>query len=121
MNDSRPDEHLLRDAAELILVTAGEAGGAPHETTLKFAYRDGVVYLLTTQDAAWYRHVARDAGVVVRIGRRGFRGRARLIDARQRVSTVNKIITMFKAKYGAGTARGLETHALAPAMIDMQF
>jgi hypothetical protein len=58
---------------------------------------------------------------VVRIGRRGFRGRARLIDARQRASAVDKTIAMFKTKYGANAVKGLETGALRPVTIDIQF
>ena len=38
MKESRPDEYLLVEASELILVCAGDPGGLPHEAKLRFAY-----------------------------------------------------------------------------------
>ncbi len=119
MSDIRPDEHLLVEAADLILVSSGEEGGAPQETVLQFAYDDGVVYLLAQAAADWYGNIRRDSGVVVRVRRRGFRGRARLFDAKQRAKMVDRIAAMFKRKYGAGALKGSDLDALLPVAIDI--
>lgn len=121
MKTSRPDEHLLIDASELVLVSAGDPGVPPHEARLRFAYDDGAVYLLAHTDADWYRNIARDPGVVVRIRQRGFRGRARLPDARQRAHTIDQIGTLFRRKYGAGALKGIDPNALLPVIVDIQF
>jgi hypothetical protein len=121
MSDDRPDENLLHEASELILVSANLASGDPQEDTLRFAYADGVVYLLASPDGDWYRNVEKDRGVVVRIKRRGFRGRARLFDARQRVSMARQIAERFRRKYGRAAITDQELAGLQPVTIDVQF
>ena len=120
MTDDRPDERLLIDSSELILVSAG-ADGLPHETPLRFTYQAGVVCLLAPPGADWYGHVDRDRGVVVRIRRRGFRGRARLFDARQRAQMMDQLLALFRRKYGAGAFKDVERGGLRPVIIDIQF
>jgi len=103
MSDGRPDEHVLIESSDLVLVTADHATGELREDRLRFAYDDGRIYLLARADesAGWYRNVEKDRGVVLRVKRRGFRGRASLIDARQRASLATQVVTRFKRKYGA--------------------
>ena len=121
MSDDRPDENLLGEASELILVSANLASGDPQEDALRFAYADGVVYLLAEPDAGWHRNVEKDRGVVVRIKRRGFRGRARLLDARQRASMASQIAERFRRKYGPAAIADQELVGLQPVTIDVQF
>ena len=121
MNESRPDEHLLAEANEIILVSADAAGGPPHEARLRFAYDGGLVYLLARADEEWYLNVERDQGVVVRIRRRGFRGRARLIGPKQRAQAARRIGSLFRQKYGGGTLSDADSGALLPVIIDIQF
>jgi hypothetical protein len=119
MSSARPDENLLLESGELILVSAAHASGAPRETRLPFAYADGAVYLLARADADWYRDVEKDRGVVVRIGRRGFRGRAIVFDAKQRTKAAGQIADMFRRKFGAGLAQ--KWNAPLPVMIHIDF
>ncbi len=119
MSSARPDEHLLLETGELILVSAGHASGAPRETRLPFAYADGVVYLLARSDADWYRDVEKDRGVVVRVQRRGFRGRASLFEVKQRARVAGQVVEMFRRKYGSDSARKWD--APLPIRIDIQF
>jgi hypothetical protein len=121
MKASRPDEHLLVEASEIALVSAGDLGSPPHEVRLRFAYDEGAVYLLAHPAEAWYRNVERDRGVVLRIRQRAFRGRARLPDARQRVRAIDQTGAMLKRKYGAGALKGIDLGALLPVIIDIQF
>jgi hypothetical protein len=121
MNETRPDEHLLVNSNELILVSASDASGTPHEAALPFVYEDGVIYVLADKGADWYRNVERDKGVVVRIGRRGFRGRAKLVDARQRARMAEQIASRFKKKYRGSALKGPDPRQLLPVTIDIQF
>ncbi len=121
MNETRPDEHLLIDATELILISASDADGTPHEATLPFVYGDGVIYLLANKGAGWHRNIERDPGVVVRVGRRGFRGRARLYDARQRGKMTDQIASRFKKKYKGSALKSQAPGQLLLVTIDIQF
>ena len=119
----RPDEDLLIQSSEIILISASRASGNPQEDTLRFAYADGVVYLLAQPGSAvdWYRNLESDRGVVVRVKRRGFRGRARLLDAKQRSKMVKQIAALFRKKYGAAALKERDQGTLLPVTIDIQF
>lgn len=126
MIDPRSDEHLLIQSSEIVLVSAGRPTGKPQEDTLRFAYAGGVVYLLARPDAdaGWYQNLEADRGVVVRVKRRGFRGRARLYPAKQRAQAVNQIVVMLRNKYGAAALAVLgdqDGAALQPVTIEVQF
>jgi len=120
VTETRPDENLLGEARELILVSA-DATGAPQETPLPFVYDDGVVYLLAHSAADWYQNVQRDQGVVLRVERRGFRGRARPPNAKQRPQASAQITALFKRKYGAAVLKDWPLQAQRPVTIDIQF
>ncbi len=123
MIDSRPDEHLLIQSSEIVLVSAGRATGKPQEDVLPFAYAGGVVYLLARPGAAagWYDNLEADHGVVIRVKRRGFRGRARLYHGKQRAQAVNQIAALLRNKYGAAAFKERDQGALLPVTIDIQF
>ena len=117
----RPDEDLLIQSSEIILISASRASGNPQEDTLRFAYADGVVYLLAQPGSDWYRNLEADRGVVVRVKRRGFRGRAKLYDAKQRSKVVKQIAALFRKKYGAAALKERDQGTLLPVTIDIQF
>jgi len=119
VSDPRPDEHLLIASTELMLISAGP-DGAPHETPLRFVYQDGVVCLLANPGADWYDNVERDRGVVMRVQRRAFRGRAKVYGTRQRAQMVEALAALFERKYGAAAARAAARGA-RPVTIDVQF
>jgi len=123
MTHPRPDEDLLIQSSEIILISASRATGNPHEDTLRFAYADGVVYLLAQPGSGvdWYRNLESDRGVVVRVKRRGFRGRAKLYDAKQRSKVVKQIAALFRKKYGAAALKERDQGTLLPVTIDIQF
>ena len=120
INDVRPDEHLLVESSELILLSAHHATGDPHESVLKFAYEDGRVYLLAHSGDTdiWYRNIVQDRGVVLRIGRRSFRGQAELFQESERSDATQQIITLFRRKYSSASYRQDDVHA---ASIHVQF
>jgi len=119
----RPDEDLLIQSSEIILISASRASGDPQEDRLQFAYADGVVYLLAQSGSGvdWYRNLETDRGVVVRVKRRGFRGRAKLYDAKQRSKMARQIAALFKKKYDAGAFQGVDPNGWLPVTIDIQF
>jgi len=123
MSDPRPDEDLLIQSSEIILVSASHATGKPQEDALPFAYANGIVYLLVHPggDAGWYRNLESDRGVVVRVKRRGFRGRAKVFDARQRPQLAAQVAGLFREKYGTAALTDSEPGALLPVRIDLQF
>lgn len=119
MNPLRPDEHLLLESRELILLSADHATGLPHQVRLPFTYEDGIVYLLahSRDDEEWYRNVEQDRGVVLRVGRRSFRGQARLFKGAENKHAVRQIMTQLAQKYGSVGTRG---DAL-PVQVQVQF
>ena len=123
MTGMRHDEHLLLEAGELILITASRVSGEAHETALPFVYEDGVVYLLAHagEEAEWYRDLEKDRGVVLRLKRRGFRGRATLLDVRHRPKVAARIAALFKRKYGTAAFEEWDETEQMPVAIDVQF
>ena len=117
----RPDEDVLIQSSEIILISASRATGNPQEDRLQFTYADGVVYLLAQVEAEWYHNLESDRGVVVRVKRRGFRGRAKLYDAKQRSKMVRQIAALFRKKYGAAALKERDQGTLLPVTIDIQF
>jgi hypothetical protein len=118
MSGERAGEALLLDSTELTLISADRLSGDVREDTLRFVFEAGGVYLLSPTDtvADWYRNIEKDHGVVVRIKRRGFRGRASAVEARQR----SHIVSRFKQKYGASFKLG-EPSAWLPVRIEIDF
>ena len=102
MSESRPDEHVLMEAAQITLVSANRSTGEPSEDTLHFIYADGMVYLLAraAQPEDWYRNVEQDRGVVLRVKRRGFRGRAQVVAGAERSQLAPRVAGHFARKYG---------------------
>lgn len=118
MTADRPDEQLLIEAGELTLVSANRATGEPREDVVKFVYEDGIVYLLARADAGWYGNIQKDRGVVLRVKRRGFRGRATTIDTQPHPRLAGQIAALFKRKYGASA---LKPETVFPVAIELQF
>ena len=123
MSHARPDEQLFSESSELILISAGRTTGDPQEATLRFVYEDGSVFLLANvgQDDVWYHNLEKDRGVVLKVKKRGFRGRASLYDARQRPKVVSQIAARLKEKYGAAAPGDRDLSKYLPVMIEVQF
>ena len=119
MNTLRPDENLLIESRELILLSADRATGMPHQVQLPFIYEDGVVYLLARgrDDADWYQNLEHDRGVVLRVGRRSFRGQASLFKGNENQHAARQIMTQLAQKYGSVGTQG---EAL-PVQVQVQF
>jgi hypothetical protein len=119
MSALRPDENLLIESRELTLLSADRATGLPHQVQLPFIYEDGIVYLLARgrDDVDWYRNLERDRGVVLRVGRRSFRGRASLFSGAENQRAARRIMSQLAQKYGSIGAQG----EAFPVQVQVQF
>ena len=119
MHSLRPDENLLIESHELILLSADRATGLPHQVQLQFTYEDGMVYLLARgrDDTEWYQNLEQDRGVVLRVGRRSFRGQANLFRGAENQHAARQIMTRLAQKYGSVGTQG---EAL-PVQVQVQF
>ena len=122
MSESRPDEHVLMESAEITLVSASRSTGDPREDVVRFVYADGAVYLLAraARPEEWYRNVERDRGVVLRVKRRGFRGRAQVVGGAERAPLARRIAGHFVRKYGPAFQPGGVSDWL-PVRIQIEF
>jgi deazaflavin-dependent oxidoreductase (nitroreductase family) len=79
----------------LILTTTGRRTGRPHSVALDYVEADGRIYIFTGYGARsdWYRNVLAWPEVIVQLGRRRLRGRARPLEdlgERQRLLALHR-------------------------------
>ena len=107
----------LAEADELELVTTGRVSGGPHTVRLRFAYRDGVIWLRTGERASapdatgirrrtesdrtsdWLRNLEQDPDARVRIGDAQFR--ARYEPSADAEADLRRAVDLLREKYGA--------------------
>ena len=72
------------EAKYLYLTTIGRRSGLPRQIEIWFTRRGGRYYLVAEHGlkAHWVRNLLAEPAVHARVGRRSFRGRARVVDAR---------------------------------------
>ena len=68
----------------LYLTTTGRHSGLPRQIEIWFTRHEGRYYLVAEHGlkAHWVQNVLAEPAVRARVGRRAFRGRARVVDAR---------------------------------------
>ena len=86
----------------LSLTTRGRRSGKPREIEIWFTRRDGRYYLIAEHGrrANWVRNLVADPAVRVRVGRRTFRARARVVDARAERALTRAVRARSETKYG---------------------
>ncbi|HET9854253.1 MAG TPA: nitroreductase family deazaflavin-dependent oxidoreductase [Methylomirabilota bacterium] len=102
------------EAKYLYLTTIGRRSGLPRQIEIWFTRHDGCYYLVAEHGlkAHWVRNLLATPAVRARIGRRSFRGRARVVDARSERDLVTAVRERSEAKYGWGAGLVVE---IAPA------
>jgi deazaflavin-dependent oxidoreductase (nitroreductase family) len=102
------------EAAYLYLTTIGRRSGRPRQIEIWFSRHAGRYYLVAEHGlkAHWVRNLLAEPAVRARIGRRSFRGRARVVDGRSERDLVATIRERSEAKYGWGAGLVVE---IAPA------
>ena len=102
------------EATYLYLTTIGRRSGLPRQIEIWFTRHADRHYLVAEHGlkAHWVRNLLAEPAVRVRVGRRSFRGRARVVDARSERELVATIRERSEAKYGWGAGLVVE---IAPA------
>ena len=102
------------EAKYLYLTTIGRRSGLPRQIEIWFTRHAGHYYPVAEHGlkADWVRNLLAESAVHARVGRRSFRGRARVVDARSERELVTAIRERSEAKYGWGAGLVVE---IAPA------
>jgi len=102
------------EATYLYLTTTGRRSGLPRRIEIWFTRHEGRYYLVAEhgRKAHWVQNLLAEPAVRARVGRRSFRGHARLIDARSERDLAATIRGRSEAKYGWGAGLVVE---IAPA------
>ncbi len=97
----------------LYLTTTGRRSGKPREIEIWFTRRDGRYYLIAEHGrrANWVKNLVGNPVVSVRLGRRTFPARARVVDPRVERALVRAVRQLSETKYGWGAGLVVE---LAP-------
>ncbi|MBI3029980.1 MAG: nitroreductase family deazaflavin-dependent oxidoreductase [Candidatus Rokubacteria bacterium] len=100
-------ETLVRPRREpefLYLTTTGRRSGLLREIEIWFTRRRGRYYVISERrrGSRWVRNLLADPRVRVRVGRRRFTGRARVVDARAEPELSRTVQARSREKYGWG-------------------
>jgi deazaflavin-dependent oxidoreductase (nitroreductase family) len=104
-----------REPTFLYLTTTGRLTGRPREIELWFTRLGDRHYLVAEHGlrAQWVRNLVADDRVQVRVGRRRFAARARVVDAAAEVTLARSVRARSERKYGWGD--GLVVELTTPA------
>jgi deazaflavin-dependent oxidoreductase (nitroreductase family) len=102
------------EAKYLYLTTTGRRSGWPRQIEIWFTRHRGRHYLVAEHGvrAQWVQNILADPAVRARVGRRKWRARARVVDARAERELVGTVRRLSEAKYGWGAGLVVE---LAPS------
>ena len=105
---------MSREPKYLYLTTTGRRSGWPRRIEIWYTRHEGRYYLVAEHGlkAHWVRNLLAEPAVRARVGRRSFRGRARVMDARSERDLAATIRGRSEAKYGWGAGLVVE---IAPA------
>ncbi len=115
-----PLEARLADQDYCYLTTTGRVTGKPHEIEIWFAARDDTLYILSggRDRSDWVKNIRAEPSVRVRIGRRRFDGRGRIVRAKREDATARKLVAgKYRPRY-SGDLDDWERTAL-PVAIDL--
>ena len=94
----------------LYLTTTGRRSGRPREIEIWFTQRGGCYYLVAEhrERAQWVRNLTVMPRVGVRVGRRSFAARARVVDAKIEPELARDVRKLSEKKYGWGNGLVVE-------------
>ena len=98
------------EAKYLYLTTIGRRSGLARQIEIWFTRHAGRYYLVAEHGlkAHWVRNIRAKPAVRARVGRRSFRGRARVVDAGSERALIAAIRERSEAKYGWGAGLVVE-------------
>ena len=99
-----------REPEFLYLTTTGRRSGLLREIEIWFTRWSGRYYVIAERRrrSQWARNLLADPRVRVRVGRRRFRGRARVVDASAEPELSRTVRTRSREKYGWGAGLVVE-------------
>ena len=99
-----------RTAKYLYLTTTGRRTGRPREIEIWFTQRGGRYYLVAEhrERAQWVKNLRAKPRVAVRVGRRSFAAKARVVDAKAEPELARAVRTLSERKYGWGNGLVVE-------------
>lgn len=99
-----------RTTKYLYLTTMGRRTGRPREIEIWFTQRDGRYYLVAEhrERAQWVQNLRATPRVAVRVGRRAFAARARVVDAKTESELARAVRKLSEKKYGWGNGLVVE-------------
>jgi deazaflavin-dependent oxidoreductase (nitroreductase family) len=103
------------------LTTTGRVSGRPHTIEIWFARRGATLYLLSGggDRSDWVRNLRADPAVAVRVGGRGFRARARVVEDGGEDELARRLVSgKYQPGYG-GDLSGWRRAAL-PVAVDLE-
>ncbi len=108
---------LKRDR-EIELTVKGRRSGKPLPRPVWFVLRETELLLLpvTGADSQWYKNVLRNPHVEIRTGQQVFKGKLRAITERKQV---DKVIELFKVKYGPSDFKKYYPNATVAASLQL--
>lgn len=106
----------MSQAKYLYLTTIGRRSGLARQIEIWFTRHDGRYYLVAEHGlkAHWVRNLLAEPAVCARVGRRAFRARARVVDARSERVLVAAVRERSEAKYGWGAGLVVEIAPVGP-------
>jgi deazaflavin-dependent oxidoreductase (nitroreductase family) len=105
-----------RRAQCLYLTTTGRRTGKPREIEIWFTRRRGVYYLVAEhgERAQWLQNLLVEPRVRVRVGRRTFDARGRVVTPAADAALVRAVQELSERKYGWGEGLVVELRPVAP-------
>ena len=99
-----------REAQYLYLTTTGRRTGRPREIEIWFTRHEGRLYLVAEhrERTRWVQNLRALSRVTVRLGKRTFPARARVIDARAEPELARAAKALSEKKYGWGDGLAVE-------------
>lgn len=99
-----------KDPRHLYLTTTGRRTGQPREIEIWFTRRDGRYYLVAEhrERTQWVQNLRSTPAVGVRVGKRTFPARARVIDGRAEPELARAVKALSETKYGWGAGLVVE-------------
>ncbi len=93
-----------REAQYLYLTTTGRRTGRPRKIEIWFTRHEGRLYLVAEhrERTRWVQNLRALSRVTVRLGKRTFPARARVIDARAELELARAVKALSEKKYGWG-------------------
>lgn len=104
------------------LTTRGRVSGRPHEIEIWFGFMDGTLYLLSGGGEAsdWVKNLQKTPQVTVRIAKRQFAGRARVLPDQPEDAPVRKLLARKYQGWREGRKLSEWARTALPVAIEFQ-